>query len=467
MKTGKASPFIHDLTAKTFWISIIILFVCASCYAYGILTAPKNYYSTITVAFLAALSCVFISNLIVLLRTDIENCPGELPLLTCYALTLHLALIFGFYLSGRPETALWVADSYAIHIPGASNVANYIHGTGEFLSIGETYTGIFLTQAFVGILFSFLGINPFSSSIALMIVKLLTVFMVFQLGRAMFNKKIAAIGALIYVFMPTILYYTTVFYKEAIIQFLVTTILLSVLKIFVGQDRPKFWLLLILAMAGLVGERGYLCFLFMAAFIPLALITARFYRNRYPTALFTLVGCGVIYAVLKKYVAWMILYHLDSKNNVLLDLLAAISNFKLLYSSFPDVTPINSTLIYPLAFVKILFTPFFTLNKFTLFSDYSYILIWGSFINQAVILLSLYGMYKALKSDWRRNWFLIMPFFLFLCVFAYVAPYIGRLRDSFYPLIAIYAAHGIMELRWLGGWAARQRDRWKARRQNG
>jgi uncharacterized membrane protein len=41
---------------------------------------------------------------------------------------------------------------------------------------------------------------------------------------------------------------------------------------------------------------------------------------------------------------------------------------------------------------------------------------------------------------------LVVPFALFLLLFAYLAPYSGRQRDSFYPVIALFAAIGLQKI---------------------
>ena len=444
MKTDKASAFFCGLNTKFFWLSLTGIFISASLYAYGILAVPRNFYSAVTICFLVTLFCIFTANLTKILCGDVENSYGTILYLLFYALALHLALILGFYLSGHPQTALWVFDSYVVHIPGAVNVAKYIHGKEALVSIGNIpFQKVFFTQVFVGVFFSFLGTTPASSAIALMFAKLLTVIVLFHLGKTLFNEKAGLIGALVYIFSPTIIYYTTVFYKEAVVQLLVAAISLFTLKIYLKPGSWRYWLAFIVSMAVVVNERFYLFFFFAAAFILLGLIMAKSFRKIYlVVAIVILALC--LYTLTGKYVYLMAGKHVPYRD-ILPALFSAIKSYRVSYLSYSDVTTINLALPYPLAFVKILFTPFFTLNKFALFSDYSYILIWGSFLNQAVILLSLYGMYKALKRNCVGNWFLIFPFLLFLCVFAYVAPYIGRLRDSFYPIIAIYSAYAITE----------------------
>ncbi|MEX1329624.1 MAG: hypothetical protein AB1Z29_22705, partial [Desulfobacterales bacterium] len=36
-----------------------------------------------------------------------------------------------FSLAGHDDSLLWMTDSYSMHVPGALNVANYLHGVEE------------------------------------------------------------------------------------------------------------------------------------------------------------------------------------------------------------------------------------------------------------------------------------------------------------------------------------------------
>ncbi len=446
MGTGKNSIFSSYLNEKTFLVSVIALSVSACLYAYGILAAPKSFHSLITILFLAVFFCVFIANLAKVMREpeDAPGCTYGLPVL--YAAVVHLALISGFYLAGNPEAALWITDANAVHIPGAVNVANYLHGKEALVSIGNVpFSMVFLTQAYVGLFFSVMGKTPLASFLALMVAKLLTIAVLFRLAKTMFNRKVGVIGALVYVFSPTILYYTTAFYKEAVVQLIISVIMLSALKLFLKPGNWRYWVLLGVSLAAIINERFYLFFFFMAALIPLVLVKAEPGYKKYFAVVFILLACG-LYLIVGKYADMVVGGHID-RQGLLAKLFEILRHYRANYTSYPDVTPINLIFPYPLAFIKLLFTPFFTLDKFVLFSEYGYILIWGSFFNQIVILFSLYGMYKSLKGEFGSHWFLICPFVLFLCMFAYVAPYIGRLRDSFYPLISIYAAYAIFVLR--------------------
>ena len=112
----------------------------------------------------------------------------------------------------------------------------------------------------------------------------------------------------------------------------------------------------------------------------------------------------------------------------------------------------NADLWYPLAVVKVLFTPFFTFHKFEIFRDLSALLTWGSFASQAVIALGCYGFWLQMReagTSQARVGALIMalPLISFILFFGYLAPYSGRQRDSFFPVIATFAAVAVVRIR--------------------
>jgi len=416
------------------------LFLSSSIYSYAILTVDKAHYSASTIMFLAVILCVGVLNVRPLLAGDGDRQSLRLSHVVLYAAVLHLGLIAGFWASGRAEVALWVADSYEMHLPGASNVAAFLRGKADLVSIGAPFDMVFLTQAFVGAWFAVLGQSPVISSLALMAPKLLAVVLVFKVGKEAAGEKAGLASALIYTCSPTVLYYTTVFYKEAVIQMLVAAILLFFLRIIRGKTAVSDWVWLLLSMAAIINERFYLFFFFAAAFFLKILSRTRPWR----AGIILLLGGAGLFLLLGQYADLIARSHV-SYRELPSYLFEILRSYREDYTNYPDITAINRSLSYPFAFLKILFTPFFTLNKFSLFSDYSYILIWGSFVNQATIMLSLFGMYHALRRNFARFWPLVLPFLLFLIVFAYVAPYIGRLRDSFYPLISVYAGIAILE----------------------
>jgi uncharacterized membrane protein len=72
------------------------------------------------------------------------------------------------------------------------------------------------------------------------------------------------------------------------------------------------------------------------------------------------------------------------------------------------------------------------------------LIIWGSFFSQIILLAAAWQVLKDLKTNVnsfvKNQGFLFLPFLGFMAVFGYVAPFAGRLRDAFVPLLAIYFA---------------------------
>ena len=122
-------------------------------------------------------------------------------------------------------------------------------------------------------------------------------------------------------------------------------------------------------------------------------------------------------------------------------LLEKVQQQRSYHSSFSDIiNQFNYMIPYPVAFIKILFSPYFSNNKFSIFTGPSSLLSWGSFINQLIIISAIVGLLKNFRKS-SVHFYLWLPLLIFLLFAAYISPWSGRLRDSFYPLIACYAAY--------------------------
>jgi len=386
-----------------------------------------------TIIYTICLSIIGILNISYVLAT---NCIPERVkyLYLLGAVAIHIGLLLGFRFAGHEDNLLWMTDSYDFLVPGAINVANYFYGVEELQFTMGPHGAIYLTQVWVGIFFYCFGVSPIISSIALLIPKILTTYLIYVLAKKLFNsEKVALIALLIYSLMPTIIFYTTTFYKESIVQLLVVFTLLCMHCVF-NENKKSYIFGIIIGVVLLINERFYVAvFLLMALFLQIILswdsITLRM---------------KVIYSSVFAICAAIVinLYNLTSISFIL----SEIENARNAYLKYDDVTIVNKEIPYFIAVIKITFTPYFTLNKFTLFSGYAYLLIWGSFINQLVILLSLFGIYINIKKSLRGHFFVLITFSSIILFFAYIAPYSGRIRDSIYPIIAIYSGYFIYYL---------------------
>jgi hypothetical protein len=428
-------------------VRLSVLFIALSGFLYSFfipITVGSSSTSLLTMVFLLVLFIVFSFNLLSILKNNETDAVKWLYISLVYTAILHISVLLGFYLSGQADKFLWVVDSHNLHLPGAINISNYIQGKEVLRTLQDSFDKIYLTHVITGVFFRFFGVNPLVSGLSLVMMKLLTIVVMFRLGKVMFNLKVASIGVLIYAFMPNILYYTTVFYKEAVVQFLIATLLLSGFNLFVKKNNLLLHGGILLVFLGFIAnERFYLFPIFL--FVCIVFVFMNFRKlNRYLLlGILMLSGIG-IYMFMMLYTPWFLTQGWGFKN--IHTLFSVLADYRNMYMSYSDVTSINTQIPYFIAVVKILFTPYFTFNKFNLFDNYSYILIWSSFLNQAIIGLALYGMWKSLKTKFKEHCFIITPFFLFILLFAYIAPFAGRIRNSFYPIISIYAAYGLSKV---------------------
>ncbi|MCG3115730.1 MAG: hypothetical protein LLH30_08640 [Candidatus Manganitrophus sp. SA1] len=413
--------------------SSVILFISSELYSYFLLTSGKELSSLITISFILVLFFVFIINFNVILKSGSELSHYKfIPLL--FVIMLQLGILAGFYFSDMGVSALWVIDSYQMHIPGSTNIANYLMGSENLREQDSVFDKIYFTHLIVGIFFVLFGINAISSGLALMMAKVATTVIMFHLGKRMFDEKIASIAILIYSLSPISLFYTITFYKEAIVQLLIIIIYLCIFTFVSGHDSSQKYsnyIIFLLSLLLIMNERFYLFPIFM--FTGILLIMLKHSIKAGIKCLILLLGIAGGY----------IFYNVYSTALDFSNLLEVLKGFRSAYHNYSDVDPINIDIPYSLAFLKFIFTPFFTLNKFDIFDGYSYLLIWGSFLGQIIMVFSLFGMYKNLKLNFSKTWFMLTPFFIFLLIFSYISPFNGRIRDSFLPLIAIYSAYGI------------------------
>ncbi|HXH73873.1 MAG TPA: glycosyltransferase family 39 protein [Bacteriovoracaceae bacterium] len=341
----------------------------------------------------------------------------------------HLGILIGFLIGGGAENLLWVVDSYEIHVPGSVNVANFLQGSEALRTTSSPIDRLYLTHWIIGILFSILGAGPFVSGLGLMLVTLLSTWVLYEMAKKIMDEKMATIASLIYATAPTVLFYTLAYYKEAVIQMLVLCFCYS----YVCFTRKQSFLALLgclVSMFALLSERFYLA-PFLASILFIFILFSRSVRL-YAKILVIVMGALMVGIIYKKY------------HNYYFDFDAIFESLKLArgaYNNYSDVNPsYNSELFYPLAFLKIYLTPIFTPNKLSLFHGYSTLLTWGSFFHQLIAGSMVIGLLiKCFKLKFT-DYLLLLPFLLFLALFAYIAPYNGRLRDSFYPIIALFTA---------------------------
>lgn len=340
-------------------------------------------------------------------------------------LAVHVGLLLGVSIFDSSGQVLWVTDSVNIHIPGAERVMQFIAGDG-LGSHSSKYDRTYLAHIFSGIFFYFFGVNQLASGLGLMIGKLGAVYFTFRLGKELVDYRVGQIASVIYILLPTALFYSVTFYKEATVQFLVvfaSFYLLKSVRYWKWTDLMAFFVALVL----LTNERHYLGPCFAVAFVIGILLSSKVRPEVKILTLYS--GVAFYWYFSEKY--W------DTKIEIVL---TSLKNYRSHYLSYTDVNPINRSLPYPIAVLKLYLSPFFTFGKVRAYDHMATLLTWGSFFYQLVALVAgLVFVVPKIKSNLRNEIVLLaIPMTSFLLVFGYVAPYNGRLRDSFIPLICIY-----------------------------
>lgn len=338
-------------------------------------------------------------------------------------LAIHLGFLITFGLMHGPDDYLWVPDSYNIHLPNAISVRNWISNGGEIEVFGENpFEKILFSNMWVGVFFYLFGVSPIVSATAFIPIKLLTVLLIYKTANNLLHDKfIALTGAILYVLTPAIIVYTLQFYKEFFIHFLIA------LAFYIFSEsikRPWVSVLIALPLGGLFVERFYLVVMLLAGFGAYVFINSKSLHTKLLISAISAVG---VIGVFNYYF----------KGQGLLELVSTIDAFREAHNEAEDVTP---TINIWVDLFRITFTPFFSLKKLDSWSRFDSMMIFGTFLQQAVMALYFWGLLRARK--WRFA-ILNVSLGVFVVLYANIAPYGGRERDSFYPLIVIFASVGL------------------------
>lgn len=327
-----------------------------------------------------------------------------------------------------PNTFFWVPDSINTHLPESIKFMHFFKGN-VIQDLG-ILPGI-ATHSVTGFTMLIFGTNTLSTILAQLLFKIVSMFCIYLICKIIWDKVVGLVAILIYGLCPTLFFYNIVLYKESAVQCFIALTFLIILKIFI-EKKYLYFVFLPLVLFLLQKERYYLVYLYMPA------LGVLFFNLLFSPKIKNYMSLFVTIAI-----ALIATHYLTP--GFFENIYDRIELQRINNSSYTDVqNSLNYNIGYPLALLKIIFTPYFTPNKFTIFSNTSLLLIWGSFINQIIILASFFGLVKSLKKNLYHIFFWI-PFFAFLALAAYIAPWSGRLRDSFYPLIACYAAFFIWQ----------------------
>lgn len=350
------------------------------------------------------------------------------------AIAAPLGMLLSSAIFDTTEKLFWVSDSIYTHHPSSEYVASLLDGTNALSqeNIMRVFRPGVFTHLWVGAWYALFGSSAVVSVIALLIVKGITV----ELLSSVYRRTCSLLGfdgrapgievVVLYLSVPTVLFHTIVLYKEAIVHLFFTVTLLGCLSMI---RRPKLSAVpvIICGVLGLFIERFYVA----ASCLPLlAYLTVLSFKNRkIGIATLTVAGTAAL------------TYFLGIENFTPSEFLSKIEHQRQYHSSLPGVSQkINYEIPYIVAFIKMLLTPIWAPNKLSMFHGFSALVTWGSFVHQVVISAYLLCVAHLFGRQLKFKFLILhVPFLIFLLFGAYISPWAGRVRDSYFPLIAVFA----------------------------
>jgi len=402
--------------------SPLLVFFLALIFSLGITLGWPNHIALsffyIAVVFIVAVNLIFSSHKKLKFVT--------LSLVLLLVFLNHVGIFLGFILASGPDYMLWPDDAIDHHLPNSTDVSRWILGDGAIeIFTDNPFSKIYVSNMWVGLFFATLGIYPIVSAIAMLVIKLFTIYLIYSSAIILTkNKFIALTSSIIYGLLPTITFYTIQFYKDYFIHFLVALILFIFSK---SINRPKLVILMALPLSILFIERFYLLLIICAALV-------LYYWGQsgkiFQKILILTLGILVSFVVFGYYFS----------GQGVIELIESIQAFESAQNQSIDVTPTTNI---ALDLFRITFTPFFNLYKLDQYERYDSLLTFGGFVHQLIMLFYLKGLWVL-----RKNRIVLLNFsFLFLLIIlALIMPYNGRARDSLYPLVSIFASVGINSL---------------------
>jgi hypothetical protein len=407
-----------------------ILFFFSYLFGYSLYKTEGIWDSVPTLLYIILLAFIFINEYVKIINSEVYH-KDLLKKYTYWGVALQLGLLFGLGISPEAQHQVWQVDTYSIHLPRSLNVSNFLHQEKSVSFMTSVTNKTYFTHIWVGLFYYLFGVNSFVTLLSFLPIKIISLRLMFKATKNIFDSKAASLSTLLYLFSPMTLFYTNVFYKYFMIQLYVISIIYlhSKLKI---KFNLKDLLLLCLALLLCWNDRFYLA-VFMLGGLTLDVLLLKNISFR----------TKVIFSIISLIIAPILLYGFKDNFNFK-NIYNSMLNYHHMFVNYKDVDPINRDLFYPLKIIKFLFTPFFTTNKFEIFYDLSYLLIWGSFQHQLVTLLSLYGLFESLKKNLSKHIFHFAFSASLILIFAYVAPYSGRIRDCILPIIIIYSSYTLV-----------------------
>jgi hypothetical protein len=401
--------------------SPFIIFLSAIIFSLGITLGWPNYIVLVVFYVLS----IFFLTLNIILSIYKNSRKVGVGLVVSLVICNHFGIFLGFILASGSYDMLWPVDTMDHHLPNAIIVSKWILGEGEIEIFSDNpFAKIYISNILVGIFFAAFGVHPVISGLAMLLIKLFTVYLIYRSALILTKDGfIALVASIIYGLLPTITFYTIQFYKDFFIQFLVSLVVFIFIKS-ISINNRRLALLIVLPLAILFVERFYLVVIICGALIIYYWATS---QNLFFKISITLL-CGLVSIAVLDY------YFSGQGVN---ELIESVLSFEATQNESIDIVP---TTFIALDIFRIAFTPFFNLYKLDFYNKYDSLLTFGGFIHQLIMLFYFRGLWIFRKN---RIVLLNISFFFLMFILAMIMPYDGRARDSFYSLVSIFAAIGI------------------------
>ncbi|MDA9958170.1 hypothetical protein N9E24_00065 [Alphaproteobacteria bacterium] len=333
---------------------------------------------------------------------------------------LKLTIFLSVFVFEDPYRSYIVADSIRYHLPNALEFAAILE-RGFDNSGALTFAGferIYIANYYIGAFIYIFGFNAYFFPLFLIPTALLTVFFIKKSAAMVLSAEHKEFPALVYVLAPSMLMYGNQFYKEFLVHLLVSILCYLFLS--------KRFLLYFLVCFFLVYERFYLGAIFFAW--ALAYITISFNYIKKPSIL---AGGAIALICVVYYLSLSIPLNVES-------LLAFVSSSRAHHSE----VNVTASGLFPIDLLRIILTPFPTWHKFTDYDSLDFVLISYFFFNFVIVAT----FFSAFLGKNRFSIIYCLGFVFLLFLLAYVQPFNGRVRDSFLPIMCVFATPNLMYL---------------------
>lgn len=423
------------------FISRQIIYLLVLGFSYGVAISYSNETSSIWIDNLASLVFVAITIFIVFGIYSRARCEViSNQALVALGMSPPMGIFLACALLGSIERHFWVSDAVLTHAPSAEFFLLILKQSVPFDETARE--AIFkpgaVTHGWVALWYLFFGISPVVETFSLLVLKALTLLLIAWTGPLMWSwlgvmrSDRGRSAVLLYVVAPSVLFHTMAFYKEAAVHLFVAGLMFGVMR---SALRPS-WLSATIVLASILGllvERFYLAAVFVPILIWLAWLSLKSWKIL-PSALFAVTIAGVFF------------FRREAGNSIA-EAVEFIKDLRTHHASFKEISyRFNYEIPYIVAFLKTIMTPIWSPDKLSFFKGASALITWGSFVHQLTMMFYLAALaHIAYAKKLRPNLYMQIPFLFFVLVAAYVSPWAGRIRDSFYPFLVLFASYYLNE----------------------